>query len=80
MAVSFQLVIDCAAPEPLARFWAAAPARTAVSAPSSEIPARHHSAWRQALIRVIPGTRIPASFALSPDRIGMVLNTQDQAK
>ena len=24
MAVSFQLVIDCADPEPLARFWAAA--------------------------------------------------------
>ena len=23
MAVSFQLVIDCADPEPLARFWAA---------------------------------------------------------
>ena len=24
MAASFQLVIDCAEPEPLARFWAAA--------------------------------------------------------
>ena len=24
MAVAFQLVIDCADPEPLARFWAAA--------------------------------------------------------
>jgi hypothetical protein len=28
MAVSFQLVIDCADPEPLARFWAAASAST----------------------------------------------------
>jgi hypothetical protein len=35
MTAKFQLVIDCADPEPLARFWVAA-----LSAPPSALPGR----------------------------------------